>query len=396
VTSSIPDEAVQKVKATTSPGRALAAPLDGIRVLDVGLAMAGPFGCQVLADLGADVIKINALRDGYWHSSQVSFMGNRGKRSLAVDLKDPRGLDAFMRLLDTADVVHTNMRYAATERLGIDYDTLRKVKPDLIYCHTRAFERGHRETLPGNDQTGSALAGVQWEDGGLDDRGRPYWSLTSLGDTGNGFLSAAGVVHALYHRDKTGEGQRVDTSILYAHLLNSSYVYSQADGSPGDRPRLDAQDLGLSERYRLYETADGWMCIAALSDEQWKRLCSEVGASNEQAIAEALRSRPAAEWFHQLDSAGVPCEICSESFSLDLFDNKEYIDRRWVVNYEHPVVGRVDQPGLLIDFSDTPGRIEYPPLTVGRESREILRSVGYSEQGIQGLIDAGVVLVAEV
>ena len=133
--------------------------------------------------------------------------------------------------MERADIVQHNMRYEAAERLGVDYESCGPSIPTLIYCHTRGFENGPRAALPGNDQTGAALAGSEWMDGGLDHGGSPVWSVTSLGDTGNGFLSAIGMVQALYHRDRTGEGQFVDTSIVYAHLLNNSMAWVTADGS---------------------------------------------------------------------------------------------------------------------------------------------------------------------
>ncbi len=248
------------------PGPGVAGPLAGVVVLDLGLALAGPWGTQCLADLGADVIKVNAFHDGYWHANHVAKCANRNKRSLAVNLKHPKGRELLHELAQRVDVVHTNMREAATVKLGVDAATLRALNPRLIYCHTHGFERGERRRLPGNDQTGSALAGVQWEDGGLSDGGRPIWSLTTLGDTGNGFLSAIGVVQALYHRDRTGDGQVVDTSIVYAQLLNGSFACARPDGTPVERPHLDGSALGLSPRYRLYETADGWLCVAAVTD----------------------------------------------------------------------------------------------------------------------------------
>ena len=375
---------------------ALASPLDGVTVLDLGLAVAGPFGAQVLADLGANVIKVNALHDGWWHATHVAMGANRGKRSIAVNLKDPRGLAVLHELVRRADVVHHNMRYGAALRLGVDEDSLRALKPDLVYCHTRGFERGDREQLPGNDQTGGALAGGQWEDGGLDDGGRPIWSLTTLGDTGNGFLSAIGVIQALYHRARTGEGQRVDTSIIYAHLLNVSYVYARADGTPIERAHLDAMQLGLSPRYRLYETADGWLCLAAVTDAQWKQVRATLGVDtgDVDAIETAFRARPAAEWFDVLDAAGVPCEISSERFALGVFDDPELIARGWVTASHHPEVGRIDMAGLGFDFSDTPGRIQGGPVFVGRETREIMREIGYDDAHIDELCSAGVALDA--
>ena len=198
------------------------APLDGVTVLDLGFAVAGPFGCQVLADLGANVIKVNATRDPWWHANHIAYGANRGKRSICIDLKSAEGLAVLHRLVEGADVVHSNMRPDALRRLRCDEESLRAVNPDIIYCHTRGFERGPRSDSPGNDQTGSSLAGVTYEDGGCGDGGKPFWSLTSLGDTGNGFLSAIGVIQALYHRARTGVPQSVDTSILNAALLSAS------------------------------------------------------------------------------------------------------------------------------------------------------------------------------
>ena len=175
-------------------------------VLDLGFAVAGPFGTQVLADLGADVIKVNATRDPWWHATHIAYGANRGKRSICIDLKTPEGLAVLHRLVEKADVVHSNMRRDALRRLGCDEAALREVNPDIIYCHTRGFDRGPRSDSPGNDQTGCSLAGVTFEDGGCHDGGKPFWSLTSLGDTGNGFLSAIGVIQALYHRTSHGRG----------------------------------------------------------------------------------------------------------------------------------------------------------------------------------------------
>ena len=171
-------------------GRPLGAALEGVTVLDLGLAVAGPFGPKMLADLGASVIKVNALYDGYWWSNHMAIAVNRGKRSIAIDLKDPRGREIVYKLVERADVVAHNMRYGAPERIGVDYETLRKVNPRIIYCHTRGFDRGPRLRLPGTDQSGAALAGIEYEDGACADGGSPFWSPTSLGDTGNGFLAA--------------------------------------------------------------------------------------------------------------------------------------------------------------------------------------------------------------
>jgi crotonobetainyl-CoA:carnitine CoA-transferase CaiB-like acyl-CoA transferase len=392
--------------ASDTGARSGSGPLDGVTVIDLGFAVAGPFGTQVLADLGANVIKVNATRDPWWHATHIAYGANRGKRSICIDLKTPEGLDVLHRLVEKADVVHSNMRRDALRRLGCDEASLREVNPDIIYCHTRGFDRGPRSDSPGNDQTGCSLAGVTYEDGGCRDGGKPFWSLTSLGDTGNGFLSAIGVIQALYHRKLTGEPQSVDTSILNAGLLVASMASVRADGEALPRPHLDRMQLGLHPLYRLYETADGWMCLAALSEDHWVGLAE---ALDEASLAEdprfadvtaraahadelssllepSFRRRSGADLFAALDGRGVPCEIADEQFSSRVFDDPEMRAKGLVVQQQHPKLGRFDHFGSTIFFSETPGRIWGPPPIVGEHTREIMREHGYDTAEIEKLL----------
>jgi crotonobetainyl-CoA:carnitine CoA-transferase CaiB-like acyl-CoA transferase len=383
-------------------------PLAGVRVLDLGLAVAGPFGTQLLSDLGADVIKVNTRHDGYWFASHIAMCCNRGKRSIALDLKTPGGMAVLHRLVAEADIVQHNMRYPAAVRLGIDHESLKEIKPDLIYCHTRGFEHGERDSRPGNDQTGAALAGTEWLDGGTDQGGRPLWSVCSAGDTGNGYLSAIGMVQALYHRDRTGEGQFVDTSILYAQLLNASFTWSTPDGSrTADRPGLDAMQLGWNALYGLYRTGEGWLCLAAPTEEHWTELARATGtglagdprfgsatdrrANDAQlrvALEEVFAQRTAAEWLKILDAAGVPCETTSPDSVTRLFDGPELRERGWLAGYHHPVMGDMEVFGLLADLGATPGRVAGPPPLVGQHTHELLAEVGYGPAEIADLLAA--------
>jgi crotonobetainyl-CoA:carnitine CoA-transferase CaiB-like acyl-CoA transferase len=397
-------------RAVTRTARpSLSAPLAGITVLDLGLAVAGPFGTQVLAQLGARVIKVTTMRDKYWFSNHIAMCCNRDKDSITLDLKSAEGMAVLRRLVERADVVQHNMRYDAAERLGVDYVSLRQLNNRLVYCHTIGHEHGPREQNPGNDQTAAALAGAEWLDGGLDNGGRPLWSATSLGDTGNGFLSALGIIQALYDRDRTGEGQFVRTSILYAHLLNTSTAWISPDGKQaGDRQHPDGESYGWNALYRLYATADEWLCIAVLTEESWSKLCSaldrpelhtdprfvtrEARMKNDAELSAVLTDvfadRPASEWFALLDAGEVPCEISDPDYVVRLFADPEAERRKLVASFDHPVVGRMKMAGLYFELSDTPGVLQGPPVWPGRDTSTILAELGYTPDEVDKLIDS--------
>ncbi len=364
-------------------------PLDGIRVLDLGLAIAGPFGCQLLSDMGADVIKMNTLWDSYWHRTHIAYMANRGKRSFAVMLKHPKGMEAIKKVISTCDVVQHNMRYPATERLGLDYASLKDEFPRLVYCHSRGFEKGPRMNLPGNDQTGACLSGIQHEDGALHAGGHPFWALTSLGDTGNGFLTAVGICNALMERERTGKGQFVDTSIVNAGLLNTSYAVAKPDGSPVDRPRLNADQTGYGDYYRLYECADKrWIQVAAITNAH-KTAFDRLAGDNKMA---AFAGRPATDLMLDLHRAGIPAAISDEEASRRLFDNEDYKARNWTTEYHHPYVGKLEQIGATYDLSDTPPVMQFAPLIVGDHTKSILEELGYPEKDILAMANETAIL----
>lgn len=373
----------------------MAHPLDGIRVIDLGLGVAGPFTGRALADLGAEVIKVHAMHDGFWAGTHMGLGTNRGKRSIALNLKDPRGREALDKLIERADVVTTNWRPGAAARLGIDFDTLHARFPRLVYCNTRGYEKGARSDLPGTDQTAAALTGVEWEDGACDNGNPPLWPRSSMGDTGNALLAAIAIVAALYHRERTGEGQSVSTSIVNAQLLATSYAWLAADGTPADWGHVDAGQYGLSPWYRLYRCAsDEWIFVAATNDHQraaFAEACAEpavIGDDDKAAevLAARLRTRGAAEWFDVLDGAGVPVEVVGEAFCRELFDDPDARAARLVVETHAGNVGRFEDPGVLVDFSATPAVVRRGPCLCGEHSREILREYGYGDADIDALV----------
>ena len=384
------------------PEGGLAHPLQGIRVLDLGLGVAGPYTGRVLADLGADVIKVHALHDTYWAGTHMGLGTNRGKRSIALNLKDKGGLDAMEHLIETADVVTTNWRPGAAARLGLDDDTLRERHPGLIYCNTRGYEKGPRSALPVTDQTAAALSGTEWEDGACDAGNPPLWSRSNMGDTGNALLAAIAIVAALYHREKTGEGQAVSTSIVNAGLLHTSYAWIHADGTPADWGHVDGDQYGLSPYYRLYQCSDDdWLFLAAVSEPARARLRAVIGelegvSGNARREADLLesrfRSRTVAEWFARLDQGGVPVEIVDEGFCRSIFDDPEARASQLVAETWSGSVGRFEDPGLLINMSPAECVIQRGPSMCGEHSREILLEHGYSDEEVDDLVAEGAVL----
>ena len=412
-TDEVLDEARQAEGLVTVPGpdgQHLNHPLEGVRVLDLGLGVAGPFTGRVLADLGADVIKVHALHDTYWAGTHMGLGTNRGKRSIALNLKHEGGRSALDKLIAQADVLTVNWRPGAAARLGIDYETLRTRYPKLVYCNTRGYEKGPRSDLPGTDQNAAALTGSEWEDGACDAGNPPLWSRSNMGDTGNALLAAIAIAAALYHRDKTGVGQEVSTSIVNAGLLHTSYAWIRADGSPGDWEHVDGQQYGLSPFYRLYECADGrWLFLAAVSDQERDRLVAVMGEAVpgpqdgqadditwSKALSTRFLEQPAEQWFAELDKEGVPVEIVDEAFCRTLFDDadaqaSQLVSTTWAGN-----VGRFEDPGLFVNVTPATPVIQRGPSLCGEHTRQILREHGYSDEEVDALATERAVLDAPV
>jgi crotonobetainyl-CoA:carnitine CoA-transferase CaiB-like acyl-CoA transferase len=375
--------------------------LEGIEVLDFGANLAGPFAPQMMSDLGASVIKIEEpWSDARTMGRGSSFFGcQRGKRSLAIDLKTPQGTEVIHRLISRVDIIHHNLRPGVAERLKYDYETAKRLNPSIIYCHTTGWgSTGPNADWPGWDQFGQALGGAEYHGGGCEHGNPPMWHRYGQCDAVNAMHSLIGVLQALYHRDRTGEGQMVETCIVNGGMTISSDLYLREDG-PCERPVLDGQQRGLSDWYRLYETADGWITVACVSDDHRDRLQQTIAAAAqdgsggpEGVVAEAVfLQATAAEWLTRLDQAGVPAEISRPTYSTDIFDDPEAVDKGWVVAYQHPEVGRLEQIGSLLELSATPGRIAGPPPALGQHTVEILVELGYSNDDATVLKDKRIV-----
>jgi crotonobetainyl-CoA:carnitine CoA-transferase CaiB-like acyl-CoA transferase len=387
--------------------RPLAHALEGIRVLDMGNFLAGPFGPMLLGDLGATVYKLESPEGDQMRLVTQPFNGcQRGKLDLVADLKTPEGREIAHRLIQRVDVVHHNMRPGVAERLGVDYETAKRLNPSVIYCHTTMWGNdGPRATWPGFDQLAQSACGLEMELGG--EGNPPNWYRFGMCDQGCATQSALAVLMALYWRERTGEGQMVDSSIVNAGVHFNTDAWIGPDGW-SKRPRSDAQQTGLGPLYRLYQTSDGWIALACLGESHWTALARSVpglqgdprfvDAASRQVHAAALVDRLAAFFstqaakvaFQSLDAAGVPAEISDPDMGSTWFDQPDLIAAGLVADYPHPQYGRFRQFGHLLHFSDTPGRISGPPPLLGQHSRQVLTELGYAPGEIQGLRDKGV------
>ena len=404
-----PDDVGVSVPRSQGTGAAL----DGVRVLDLGLAVAGPFGTQVLSDLGADVVKVNTLYDMFWHTNHIAMACNRGKRSIAVDLKQPRGMEVLRRLVAECDVVHHNMRYDAAVRLGVDDASLRAVNPALdLLPHaagsiagaatgSRATTRPRRRSPASPGRTAGAPTGA----------GRCGASRRSAT---SGTASCRRSACSGRCITATGPARGASsTRRSCTRACSTRRTHGPPRTARRHRVRTSTGSSSASPRSTgCTRPVDGWLCIAAVTDDHWRRLVKAVdrddlGTDERFATAAGraehdrdlrteltatLQGRGASEWFDALDSAGVPCEVESDTFALGVFDDPELIERGWVTQYEQGLVGRLHQAGMLVDLSDTPGRVAGPPLVVGDSSRAILSSAGYADGDIDALIADGIVL----
>jgi crotonobetainyl-CoA:carnitine CoA-transferase CaiB-like acyl-CoA transferase len=392
-------DATVRVDPLATPGEPRG-PLAGLTLLDFGQYLAGPFGPMILGDLGMDVIKVEPVTGDGMRLGGAPFFGcQRGKRDIAINLKDPEGLALAKELIARADVVHHNMTKGTAARLGLDYEACRAVNPDVIYCNTYAYGlEGPLSEFGGLDPLYQASAGLEYEVGGVQHGHPPLYYRFGMCDAANAMLSVVGVLAAIVHRDRTGEGQELWTSLMDGGAWHASDVLLRADGTPSSRPKTDVGQHGFAPEYRLYETQDWWIQVAALRPEQWQALVAVLGVPDDAdrstvvgQLEVAFRTRTAINWSRALDDAGVPNEvpIQTEGGHRPLYDaDAERLGL--VVQYDHPIVGRMRQFGELINFSATPARVFGPPPRVGEHTLEILDEMGRGADAHR-LAEAGVV-----
>ncbi|MGY5882681.1 CaiB/BaiF CoA transferase family protein [Modestobacter lacusdianchii] len=396
--------------------------LSGVRVLDLTQVMAGSYCSLLLADMGADVVKIERPEGGDdtrrmsrgpdVELSPAFNAMNRNKRGLAVDLKDPRGADVVRRLARDADVLVENFRPGLLDRFGLGQEALRADNPALIYCSISGFgATGPYAGRGGYDLVAQAMSGL------MSMTGEPGRAPAKVGvpvcDLNAGVFAAYGVLSAYVHRLKTGEGQFVDASLLEAGIAYTVWETAMFFGL-GDVARPMGSAHRLSAPYEALPTADGWIAIGAANQRNWERLCVALDAEDLAAdprftdnaarmehrielageLATRLRARPTAEWLRLLEAVGVP--------SGPLYDIEQvYADphvqaRGMVVETVHPRMGTVRHIGAPVKLSGTPSAVRRPAPLLGQHSREVLTEAGMASAEIDELLAAGVLLTTPV
>jgi crotonobetainyl-CoA:carnitine CoA-transferase CaiB-like acyl-CoA transferase len=383
--------------------------------------MAGPVCGLMLADMGAEVIKVEKLTGDDTRrmlppdvkgESAAFMMMNRNKRGIALDLKQPEGREALLRLLDRADVVIENYRKGTMEKLGLGYETLAARNPGLIYCEVSGFGRtGPYAERGGFDLIAQGMSGLMSITG--EGPGRPPVKVGApVTDITAGILAAMGVSAAYAHRLQTGQGQRVDTSLFEAGIVHS-YWQSAIAFATGVSPGAMGSAHPLNAPYQAFRTADGWINIGAANQRNWERLVvllcrPELGEdprfvtndkrmANRPALEAALNAvfetRPTADWLAVLEEGGFPA---GPVLSIgEMHEDPQALAREMIVETNHPKAGKVKTLGLPVKFSATPGGITRPAPLLGQHSRAILAEIGYNEQQIEQMAAQGVTLAAD-
>lgn len=378
--------------------------LDGVKVVDLTSYIAGSYVATLLADLGAQVVKVESPTGDGFRVMAGSFQGwNRGKRAIIVDLTKQEGRSLLYRMVAEADVVLENYRPSVTKKLGVDYETIRAIKPDIVYCSVTAYgQTGPHIQSPGFDPLMQAQSGAMHAQGG--DGNPPVFLRVAITDYAAAILGAVGIAAALAHRARTGRGQRLETSLVNAAIAVQAAEFLDYNNKPAPH-RMG--DYGVDATYRLYQASDGWLFLSCQDDESWANACAALGRpglarrypdarsrrEHDGEIAAELekiiRGGKRQEWLDKLQKAHVRCG--PSRVMTDFHDDPWAIKTGLTVSAESPDAGPVRQMGVAIGFSDTPGIVWGPAPAHGQNTDEVLREFGYSTEEIAKLRQSGVV-----
>ncbi|KAA1284068.1 MAG: CoA transferase [SAR202 cluster bacterium] len=422
----------------------LPGPLDGIKIIEFTQIIAAPFGGMLLADMGAEIIKVEPLEGEPWrlHTEFIpkeskTFIGlNRGKKSLPLDLQSPEGLEIAQKLVADADVVIINARPDVPKNLGIDYETLSQINPKIIYCDNTAFgRRGPHGYRPGYDLIVQAMSGLLAADNKVVDGVPQQVTATAVADYTTGVAIAWGVSAALFSREKTGKGQKIDTTLLSTSLLIQGGFMELEDHGKDEKDEL-VETLGalreaglpytsLLEQqqvyspfntafriyYTTYQTSNDVIAIACLSNRLRKKAADAIGVidprfsddfdpddpdsidaieSLSEQIKSILITKTCQEWLAIFDDAGVPAGPVR--FIQELTDDEQVIANDMVVEVNHSLAGKVRMAGPMIQMSETPLEAKSASPALGEHTDQIMLELGYSEEEITDLRSRNITL----
>jgi crotonobetainyl-CoA:carnitine CoA-transferase CaiB-like acyl-CoA transferase len=389
--------------------------LSGIRVVDLSRILSGPFCSMFLADMGAEVIKIEDVEDGDPVRKQgvlrngyslyfASF--NRNKRSLTLDLRSAQGKAVLRKLIASADVVLDNFRPGVMQKMGLSREELEAMKPGIVSCHITGFGLdGPYRDRPAFDFIAQAMSGFMSVNGAENEA--PARAAPPLSDLLAGAYAAMGICAALVRRERTGKGEEVAASLVDSMIANLAFLASHYFAT-GEQPLRTGNDHALVAPYGLFDAADGQVAIAPSNDVVYFKLLDALGlghlrdhpdfrtnadrfarrAQINALVNAQIGKQPIAHWVEVLNAAGVPC---GRVMSLgEVFADPQVRHQQMQVTIDHPVHGKLDVLGFPIKFSDDPCRVHRPPPVLGADTDAILAELGYSAPEIRALHDRGI------
>ena len=389
----------------------MARALDGIRIIDFSKALAGPYCTMLLADMGAEVIKVEMPGSGddsrgwgppFIEGEAAYFLSvNRNKKSITLNLKDPKAKEIALKIIEKADIVLESNRPGVMTKLGLDYETVKKINPGIIYCSISGFgQTGPYSKRPGFDQVIQGYGGIMGLTG--EKGGGPLKVGIAVTDIATGMFAATGILTALYHRERTGQGQHVDASMLDGQVSWLTYQAGRYLAS-GNVPQRIGSAHPLIVPYQDFEASDGFINIAAGNDNLWKKFCAVTDLSDiaddpkfatnpkrvenrDEVVAivsKKIKTKTMQEWLDILNDAGVPC---GPIYTVDqIFKDPQVLAREMLVEVDHPKCGKIQVTGSPIKLSETPAEITTHPPMLGEHNSSILQEFGFSEEDITKL-----------